>query len=114
MSADDINVQYITIGCITLLATVSVVTGLDKGIRRLSEYNFLVGLLLVFYLFFVGDTFYLLNLFVQGIGYHIQYLPKLLFHTDAFQQVALHSNEAGTDEFGQSTNAIDISGFKNN
>ena len=64
--------QIIIIWIITILATISVVTGVDKGIKYLSQMNFGFGMILLLYLFFVGDTFFLLNLFVETLGYHFQ------------------------------------------
>ena len=36
---------------------------------------------------FYENTWYLLNLYVQSIGYYIQYIIQLGFHTDAFAQL---------------------------
>ena len=36
--------------------------------------------------FLMDDTFYLLNLFVQSIGFYFQYIIQLGWHTDAFEQ----------------------------
>ena len=41
-------------------------------------------MVLLLYLTFIGKTFFLLDLFVQTIGYHIQHLPQLSLHSDAF------------------------------
>ena len=71
---------------ITICATISVLTGLDAGIRRLSEINFGFSFILLFFMFFAGEPFYLLNLFIQGIGYHLQWLLELTFSTQAFEQ----------------------------
>lgn len=69
---------------ITLAATISVVTGLDKGIRRLSELNLiLAGSLLVFVLA-VGPTVFLLSSFIQNVGAYASNLVEMTFRTDAF------------------------------
>ena len=75
------------IWCITAVATVSTVTGVGAGIRRLSEICFLVGMFLMTVALFMDNTFYILNLYVQSIGYYFQYLIQLGFHTDAFEQL---------------------------
>ena len=76
--------QVILIGVITIAATISVALGLDRGIRRLSEFNMATaGLLLVFVLV-AGPTIFLLSSFVQNIGLYISSLPELTFRTDAF------------------------------
>lgn len=56
-----ITTQIILIALITAIATISVVLGLDGGIKRLSELNlYLAGFLLLF-IFLAGPTFFLLN-----------------------------------------------------
>ena len=57
------------------------------GIRRLSEICFMVGMFIMTVAFFMDETFYILNLFVQSIGYYFQYITQLGWHTDAFEQV---------------------------
>ncbi|WP_172639482.1 BCCT family transporter [Streptomyces tailanensis] len=70
---------------ITLLATISVVTGVGKGIKWLSNINMgLAGALLVFILV-AGPTLFLLNGFVENIGAYLQNLLALSFETGASQ-----------------------------
>lgn len=69
---------------ITLIATASVVSGLDVGIRRLSELNIGLGLVLLLFVFIAGPTVFLLNSFTQSIGTYISTLPTMTFRTDAF------------------------------
>lgn len=80
--------QIITIWGVTACATASVVSGLKLGIRRLSELCFCIGMLLMLVVLFYDDTWYLLNLYVQSIGYYLQYVVQLGFHTDAFAQLS--------------------------
>jgi len=79
--------QIITIWGVTACATLSVVSGLKLGIRRLSELCFCIGMLLMLVVLFYDDMWYLLNLYVQSVGYYLQYVVQLGFHTDAFAQV---------------------------
>lgn len=79
--------QIIIIWCVTACATVSVITGLKLGIRRLSEICFAIGMLLMLVVFFYDETWYLLNLYVQSTGYYLQWIIQLGFHTDAFAQM---------------------------
>lgn len=79
------GVQMTIIAVITAMATVSVVSGLNSGIRRLSELSMgLAGLLLLF-LFIVGPTTFLLNAFVENIGAYLQRLPSNSFWTGNFE-----------------------------
>ena len=41
----------------------------------------------MFIVFFADDTWFLLNLFVQSLGYYVQWVIQLGFHTDAFAQL---------------------------
>ena len=57
------------------------------GIRRLSEVCFCVGMFLMTVVFLMDDTFYVMNLFVQSVGFYFQYIIQLGWHTDAFEQL---------------------------
>ncbi len=80
--------QVIIIWCITAVATVSTVSGVGMGIRRLSEICFMVGMFIMIVALLMDNTYYVLNLYVQSFGYYFQYLLQLGFHTDAFEQVS--------------------------
>ncbi|MBO8190186.1 BCCT family transporter [Streptomyces oryzae] len=68
---------------ITMLATASVVTGLGKGIKWLSNINMgLAGALLLFVLV-AGPTLFILNTFVEDIGAYLQNIVTLSFNTGA-------------------------------
>ena len=70
--------QSLLIGLITLAATLSVVSGLSNGVRRLSEANiFIAGSLLLAVLFF-GPTLEILTGYLKNWGY---YLSGLLHHS---------------------------------
>lgn len=74
----------ILIGVITLFAVLSVVAGLDKGVKTLSTANiYLAGLLMLFLLIF-GPTVFILKAFTQNIGFYIQNLPQLSFWVETF------------------------------
>jgi len=51
-----INTQIIIIGTITLLAVLSVVTGLKKGVKLLSNLNIIIALLLLVFLVVIGNS----------------------------------------------------------
>ncbi|XP_063675063.1 uncharacterized transporter Mb0941-like [Bolinopsis microptera] len=77
--------QVIIIWAITALATTSVLTGIGMGIRRLSEICFSLGMVIMMMVLFLDDTWYLLNLFCQSLGYYFQWIIQLGFHCDAFE-----------------------------
>ena len=81
---DDIGNQLILIAVITLVATASVASGLDRGVRRLSQLNLGIGLVLVVFVFLAGPTVFLLSSFVEGVGRYLQGIVQLTLRTDAF------------------------------
>jgi len=90
---DDITIQIIIIWVITAIATVSTVSGVGMGIRRLSETCFGFGMFLMMVALFMDKTFYILNLMVQSLGYYLQYIVQLGWHTDAFEQLGPSAHE---------------------
>ncbi len=77
-------VKILIIAGVTSLATISVVLGLDKGIRRLSEINLGMGLLLLVLVFVLGPSVFLLNSFVQNTGNYLSNLVQISFWTEAY------------------------------
>ncbi len=71
----DTTAQVILVGCITLIATISVVSGLHRGIRFLSQTNLVLAVALLAFVFVLGPTLFELQVFVSGIGYYLQKLP---------------------------------------
>lgn len=71
------GVQVVIIACITVVATLSVVSGLRAGIRRLSQLNLILALLLFGFVLFAGPTVHLLETFVGSLGLYLQGLPKM-------------------------------------
>lgn len=71
---------------VTALATLSVISGLDVGIRRLSELNLLVAVCLMLFVLTVGPTSFLMNAFVQNIGGYLDNFFARSFSTQAFRE----------------------------
>ncbi|WP_407372111.1 BCCT family transporter [Carnobacterium sp.] len=76
--------QLVVIIMVTVLYLISATTGLDKGVKILSNINILLAVLLMFAVLFIGPTAYLLDLFVQSIGNYFQKLPEMSFRLGAF------------------------------
>lgn len=62
---------------ITLIATGSVVSGLDHGIKRISEINMILAGGLMLFVLAVGPTLFILNGFLENLGYYLQNFPRL-------------------------------------
>ncbi|WP_245617726.1 BCCT family transporter [Nitriliruptor alkaliphilus] len=78
------GVQISLIAGITLVATISVVTGIDKGIRRLSELNITLAGLLLLFIALVGPTMLLLGAYVENIGNYVTNFVELLFWSGSY------------------------------
>ena len=77
-----VTLWIILIAIITAFATVSVFLGLDKGIRRLSNFNLSAAALLVVFVFIAGPTLYLLNSLMVNTGEYFQNVIGLTFWMD--------------------------------
>ncbi|MGO2112338.1 MAG: choline BCCT transporter BetT [Pseudoclavibacter sp.] len=86
-------VQGALIVLAAVVSTISAVSGVDKGIRRLSEINVIVAILLMFYVLVAGDTVYLLNALVKNLGDFLSMFPAMLTETFAY-----NTDQAWTDE----------------
>lgn len=69
-------VEMIIIAVVTMLATLSVYRGLDGGVKILSNFNMLVALLLLLFIFIVSNPLQLIGqMFGTGISYATHILP---------------------------------------
>ncbi|ARO15997.1 choline/glycine/proline betaine transport protein (plasmid) [Ketogulonicigenium robustum] len=62
---------------ITAIATASVVSGMDKGVKRLSELNMLLALLLLLFVILAGPTLQIVTGFFKNLLAYVEYLPAL-------------------------------------
>lgn len=79
--------QLWLVAIITLMATGSVASGLDRGVRRLSELNIIVAALIMLFVFLTGPTVFLLSTFVQNVGHYVQTLVEMSLRTTAYRGV---------------------------
>lgn len=73
------------VAVITALATLSVVSGLDFGIKILSNGNLILAGLLMLLVLLLGSPLFVMREFVQNIGHYIQNFLQLSFRTMPFQ-----------------------------
>ncbi|MFW6364265.1 MAG: BCCT family transporter, partial [Spirochaeta sp.] len=78
-------IQVILIAGITMLATWSVLAGLSAGIRRLSEINLVLAIVLCLFVLIVGPTIFILNAFGENLGHYLQYLPQLSTWNETYE-----------------------------
>eukprot|EP00486_Rosalina_sp_Unknown_P003729 CAMPEP_0201576540 /NCGR_PEP_ID=MMETSP0190_2-20130828/22402_1 /ASSEMBLY_ACC=CAM_ASM_000263 /TAXON_ID=37353 /ORGANISM="Rosalina sp." /LENGTH=286 /DNA_ID=CAMNT_0048007499 /DNA_START=1022 /DNA_END=1879 /DNA_ORIENTATION=+ len=50
------------------------------------------------FVFWALDPIYLINLFIQGLGYHFQWLIQLSFDTQCFEQAGFYDETESTEE----------------
>ncbi|QGT78562.1 BCCT family transporter [Guyparkeria halophila] len=65
------------ISAITAVAVISIVAGVDKGVKRLSEINLVLAFILLMFVVFVGPTLMIATGFVKNLGSYITELPFL-------------------------------------
>ncbi|EJR46039.1 betaine/carnitine/choline transporter (BCCT) family transporter [Bacillus cereus VD107] len=81
-----ISIQLVLIAIFTVLYLTSAQTGLDRGIKYLSNLNFsLAGILLVSFLIF-GPTVFIMKYFTSTLGSYIQSLPSMGLELGAFSK----------------------------
>lgn len=79
------GVQFAIIVVTTLVATVSVLLGLDAGIKRLSEVNITLAVILLVGVLIFGPTVYLLKLFMQNSGAYLADFVGMSFNVYAYR-----------------------------
>lgn len=69
--------QILLVIGITAIALISVVKGLDAGVKRLSEINMMLAMLLLAFVVIVGPTLAIATGFIDNIIAYFRYLPEL-------------------------------------
>lgn len=80
---DVVIFQVILIAAITGLATISVVAGLDGGVKRLSQLNLGLAAGFLLFIIIVGPTIFIIGTFVESTGQYVQALPSLSLWTES-------------------------------
>ncbi len=68
----NLDTQIIFIAVITLLTILSVVRGLDKGIRVLSNFTMILAALLLAFLLIFGPAALILTSYGEALGQYVQ------------------------------------------
>tara|TARA_R110002167_G_scaffold88523_18_gene238820 strand:+ start:1399 stop:3363 length:1965 start_codon:yes stop_codon:yes gene_type:complete len=80
------TVQILLMAGVVAIAIVSVVTGLDKGVRRLSEANMILAVALLLFVLIAGPTVYLLQAYVQNTGAYLSDIVRNTFNLFAYEK----------------------------
>jgi glycine betaine transporter len=76
--------QITLIAVLTACFVVSAVSGISRGIKWLSNGNMILALALLFFLFVVGPTVFILELIPASAGNYLVSLPQMASRTGAF------------------------------
>ena len=80
---------------LTAVATTSIVAGLDKGVKILSNVNIGMAVGLMVFVLVTGSTLFLLRGMVETVGLYLSNLPRLAFWNDM-----LHGDGMETGDWG--------------
>ena len=78
-----VELQLAVVGGLMLVATISVVSGVNRGVRMLSEANFWLSLAVAIFVLSFGPTQYLIGATVEAMGQYLQTLLGMAFYTHA-------------------------------
>lgn len=84
--------KVVIITILTVVAVSSIVVGLDKGVKRLSNLNIGMAVALMLFVFFAGETVFLLRQLIESVGIYAQNLIPLSFWNDSMAQ---YTDEGG-------------------
>lgn len=76
------KIQVFIIVIITLIATLSVVSGIGKGVRILSELNIKMAGLFLIVILILGPTLFIFRTFGNSIGYYLNNFFELSFFSE--------------------------------
>ncbi|MFV0623591.1 BCCT family transporter [Sphingomonas sp. ac-8] len=82
---DTTTAKILVIAFVMGAATLSVLSGADRGIRRLSELNLTVAVLLMLFVLAVGPTLFLLRALVQNFGLYLDHFVMRTFTLYAYE-----------------------------
>lgn len=81
---DNLGVQIGLIAGITSVALISVLSGLAKGIQRLSKLALLFGAAMVLYVILLGPAQFIFNAMLESLGSYVNQIPSRGTYTEAF------------------------------
>jgi choline/glycine/proline betaine transport protein len=89
---DTVFLKVVIISVLTAVAVASIVAGLDKGVKRLSNLNIGMAVGLMLFVFFLGETVFLARQIIESIGLYAENIVQLSFWNDA---MARYTDEGG-------------------
>lgn len=83
-SYDGFASKVVIIFVVISIAILSAISGVGRGVRRLSEINLGLAISLMAFILLTGSTIYLLSAFSENIGYYLSSVVRLSFKTFAY------------------------------
>jgi choline/glycine/proline betaine transport protein len=83
---ENVGVQIALIVVAVVVATASAVSGVERGIQRLSQLNVILALVLMGYVTVVHDPIFILNSLIMNIGDYLSRFPSMTLNTFAYDQ----------------------------
>ncbi|MYL48858.1 BCCT family transporter [Halobacillus litoralis] len=83
---DTFTLQLTIIAVVTILFMVSAMTGLNKGIKYLSNTNVVLAIGLMVFMLFAGPTNFIMDYFTTSFGSYIRDLPYMSFRMTPFAE----------------------------
>ncbi|TQD38821.1 BCCT family transporter [Haloflavibacter putidus] len=83
--SNSVYVQILLIVIITAIATASVILGVDKGVKILSEWNMRIALLLLLLVVILGPTIFIFRAFVENTGNYLYSFLKISMWSETFE-----------------------------
>ncbi|RAI03091.1 choline transporter [Acuticoccus sediminis] len=81
---DTMWMQILLIAFITALATISVFLGLDKGIKRISNFNIILSLVMLVFFIALGPTLFIFDSYIENIGNYLRAIVERSFWNEAY------------------------------
>lgn len=85
LSSKNFGYQVVIVFVIMAVAILSATSGVNKGVKFLSQLNIVSAVALMLFVLLVGPTVFLLGSFSEGIGYYITQFFSLTFNTHAYE-----------------------------
>lgn len=85
MAETGFRYQVAIVTVIMAISTFSATSGVNKGVKFLSQLNIVAAILFLFFILICGPTVFLLGSLSEGIGYYITQFFNLTFNTHAYE-----------------------------
>ncbi|MCF8363086.1 MAG: BCCT family transporter [Prolixibacteraceae bacterium] len=82
---ENLLMQVLLIVGITGITIVSVVSGLSRGVKKLSELNINLGAILLVFILIAGPTVFILDFYTESIGNYLDNFFQKSFWTDSLE-----------------------------